>query len=45
VINFDVVTYGFVTCHYTIILMTPRVTRHFIMQVGTMIIGKHSDTD
>jgi len=47
VINLDVVTryYGFVTCRYTIILMTPHVTQHFIIQVDTMYIGKHSDTD
>jgi len=25
--------------------MTPRITRHFIIQVGTMGIGKHSDMD
>jgi len=29
----------------TIILMTPHVTRHFIIQVGTIIKGKHSDMD
>jgi len=47
VINLDVVTryYGFITCRYTIILMMPHVTQHFIIQVGTMSIGKHSDMD
>jgi len=34
VINLDVDTrhYGLVTCHYTIIVMMPRVTQHFIIQ-------------
>jgi len=47
VINLHVVTryYGFVTFRYTVILMTPRVTQHFIIQVDTMSIGKYSDTD
>jgi len=46
-INLDVVKryYGFVTCRYTIILKMPHVTRHFIIQAGTMSIEKHSDTD
>jgi len=46
VINLDVVTryYVFVTCHHTIILMTPHVTRHFTIQVGTIIVRKHSET-
>jgi len=40
--------YGFVAVtmkyrNYTIILMMPRVTRHFNIQVGTMSIGKHKD--
>jgi len=31
--------------NYTIILMMPHVTQHFTIQVGTMSIGKHSDTN
>jgi len=31
--------------NYTNILMMPRVTLHFTIQVGTMSREKHSDTD
>jgi len=31
--------------NYTNILMMPRVTLHFTIQVGTMSRRKHSDTD
>jgi len=31
--------------HYTIIVMMPHVTRHFIIQAGSMSIRKHSDMD